>query len=30
MTHDQLNPSRIMPKGPAVDWTAPHDRARLG
>jgi putative glutathione S-transferase len=30
MTHDQLNPSRIVPRGPAVDWTAPHDRARLG
>jgi glutathionyl-hydroquinone reductase len=29
MTHDQLNPSRIVPKGPRVDWTAPHDRARL-
>jgi len=29
MTHDRLNPSRIVPKGPIVDWTAPHDRARL-
>ena len=29
MTHDQLNPSRIVPKGPLVDWSAPHDRARL-
>ena len=29
MTHDQLNPSRIVPKGPAMDWLAPHDRARL-
>lgn len=29
-THDQLNPSRIVPKGPALDWSAPHDRARLG
>lgn len=28
-THDQLNPSRIVPKGPAVNWLAPHDRARL-
>ena len=29
MTHDQINPTRIVPKGPIVDWTAPHDRARL-
>jgi glutathionyl-hydroquinone reductase len=29
MTHDRLNPSRIVPLGPLVDWTAPHDRARL-
>ncbi len=29
-THGQLNPSRIVPKGPAVDWLAPHDRDRLG
>jgi putative glutathione S-transferase len=28
-THDQLNPSRIVPAGPLVDWDAPHDRARL-
>ena len=30
MTHDRLNPSRIVPLGPIVDWLAPHDRARLG
>ncbi len=30
MTHDQLNPTRIVPLGPIVDWTAPHDRERLG
>lgn len=30
MTHDRLNPSRIVPLGPLVDWAAPHDRARLG
>jgi putative glutathione S-transferase len=30
MTHDHLNPSRIVPVGPLVDWSAPHDRARLG
>ena len=29
MTHDKLNPSRIVPKGPAVDWLASHDRDRL-
>jgi putative glutathione S-transferase len=29
MTHEQLNPTRIMPKGPIVDWTAPHRRALL-
>ena len=29
MTHDRLNPSRIVPLGPLVDWTAPHDRAGL-
>jgi putative glutathione S-transferase len=29
MTHDQLNPTRIVPLGPVVDWAAPHDRARL-
>jgi putative glutathione S-transferase len=29
MTHDQLNPTRIVPAGPLVDWSAPHDRARL-
>lgn len=30
MTHEQLNPSRIVPAGPIVDWLAPHDRGRLG
>lgn len=30
MTHDRLNPTRIVPRGPAVDWLAPHDRHRLG
>ena len=29
MTHDHLNPSRIVPVGPVVDWSTPHDRARL-
>ena len=26
MTHDHLNPSRIVPVGPAVDWMTPHGR----
>ncbi len=26
MTHDHLNPSRIVPVGPIVDWQAPHGR----
>jgi putative glutathione S-transferase len=30
MTHEQLNPSRIVPKGPIVDWSAPHGREALG
>jgi len=29
-THPQINPTRIVPKGPAIDWLAPHDRARFG
>jgi glutathionyl-hydroquinone reductase len=29
MTHEQLNPTRIVPKGPAIDWMAPHDRGRF-
>jgi putative glutathione S-transferase len=29
MTHDRLNPSRIVPLGPIVDWSAPHDRDAL-
>lgn len=28
-THPQLNPTGIVPKGPAMDWLAPHDRDRL-
>jgi putative glutathione S-transferase len=30
MTHSRINPTRIVPEGPVLDWTAPHDRARLG
>jgi putative glutathione S-transferase len=29
-THPTLNPSGIVPKGPAIDWTVPHDRDRFG
>jgi putative glutathione S-transferase len=29
-THDSLNPSRIVPVGPAIDWWRPHGRDRLG
>ena len=30
MTHDQINPTRIVPKGPAIDWSASHGRERIG
>jgi putative glutathione S-transferase len=29
-THSHLNPTRIVPGLPAIDWDAAHDRARLG
>jgi glutathionyl-hydroquinone reductase len=29
-THPQLNPSRIVPAGPLLDWSAPHGREALG
>lgn len=29
-SHTTINPTRVVPKGPAVDFTAPHDRDRLG
>jgi len=29
LTHPHINPSGIVPKGPSVDWQAPHDRATL-
>ena len=29
MTHDKLNPSRVVPKGPDINWFEPHDRERL-
>lgn len=27
-SHRHINPTRIVPRGPALDFTAPHDRAR--
>jgi glutathionyl-hydroquinone reductase len=29
-SHDRLNPSRIVPRGPIIDFDEPHDRARFG
>ena len=29
MTHEQLNPLRIVPLGPVVDWNEPHQRGDL-
>jgi putative glutathione S-transferase len=29
MTQEKLNPTRIVPKGPIVDWAAPHGREAL-
>jgi putative glutathione S-transferase len=29
-THDDINPTRIVPLGPVLDFTAPHGRERLG
>lgn len=29
MTHDAINPTRIVPIGPALDLTQPHGRKRL-
>ena len=28
-SHAMINPTRIVPKGPAIDFAAPHERARL-
>ncbi len=28
-SHETVNPTRIVPKGPAIDYATPHDRARL-
>lgn len=29
-SHESVNPTRIVPKGPALDFTTPHGRERLG
>jgi putative glutathione S-transferase len=29
-SHESINPSRIVPVGPDIDYTTPHDRARFG
>ena len=29
MTHSHLNPTRIVPEGPLLDWDSPHGRAAL-
>lgn len=29
-SHETINPTGIVPIGPAIDYAAPHDRARLG
>ena len=29
-SHDTINPTRIVPKGPQLDFTRPHDRGRFG
>jgi putative glutathione S-transferase len=29
MTHEEINPTRIVPVGPALDLTLPHGRDRL-
>lgn len=30
VTHGHINPTRIVPKGPDIDWLAPHGREALG
>ena len=29
VSHESINPRRIVPVSPAIDWMAPHDRDRL-
>jgi putative glutathione S-transferase len=30
VSHTMVNPTQVVPKGPELDFEAPHDRARLG
>jgi putative glutathione S-transferase len=30
MSHPRIDPTRIVPVGPQIDFDAPHDRATLG
>lgn len=30
MSHPQVNPTRVVPKGPIIDFEAPHNRYRMG
>lgn len=30
VSHAMINPTGVIPKGPEVDWTAPHDRNKFG
>lgn len=29
-SHETINPSRVVPMGPVIDYTVPHDRGRFG
>jgi len=29
-SHESINPTRVVPQGPIIDYTAAHDRARFG
>ena len=29
-SHESINPHRVIPVGPTIDFSAPHDRAKLG
>jgi glutathionyl-hydroquinone reductase len=28
-SHESINPTRVVPKGPIINFAAPHDRGRL-
>jgi putative glutathione S-transferase len=29
-SHETINPSRVIPNGPAIDFALPHDRGKFG